>query len=101
MLRSHYVSLAFADDAGRTRSIVMKSARKAVTAPLIREALNELDMNENATLLSACWMGKMSDPEYANGVNQPSFLRMKWLLAAILTLLLALASTWLWSVIHP
>ena len=64
MSKKYHVNLAFADDAGRTRSITLNTARKVVTAPLIREALRELEMGENSTLLSVSWLGKMSEKEY-------------------------------------
>ena len=68
MSRKHHVNLTFADDAGRTRSITMKVASRKVTAPLIREAVSELEMSENAALLSVSWLGKMTDQEYSDGI---------------------------------
>ncbi len=76
MRKKYYVNLAFADDAGRTRSITLNTARKVVTAPLIREALRELDMGENSTLLSVSWLGKMSEKEYVDGVTPITAIRL-------------------------
>lgn len=82
-MRQHYFSLSLADDAGRTRSIVMKCPNKSLTAPIIRVAMQKLDMTENATLLSACWLGKMTEREYAEGVEVKSLRRFSWPLAVI------------------
>lgn len=46
----------------------MKVASRKVTAPLIREAVSELEMSENAALLSVSWLGKMTDREYSDGI---------------------------------
>lgn len=64
MRSKYFVSLSFADDGGRIRSIVLKTSKMRITAPIIRQALDELDMTENASLLSATWLGRMSDAEY-------------------------------------
>lgn len=90
MSKKYYVNLAFADDAGRTRSITLKTASKVVTAPLIREALRELEMGENSTLLSVSWFGKMSEKEYANGVAPISVMRglslLQWAIVPVFIL---------------
>ena len=80
MSKKYHVNLAFADDAGRTRSITLNTARKVVTAPLIREALRELEMGENSTLLSVSWLGKMSEKEYVDGVTPMTAMRLLSLL---------------------
>lgn len=88
MKRWHYYSLAFADDAGRTRSITMKTPVKAVTAPLIRDAIQALDMSENVALISACWLGKMTEPQYTHGDTPLIDWVIGWQTAA-LTLLIS------------
>ncbi|EPQ7206173.1 hypothetical protein ACUV0U_002607 [Escherichia coli] len=80
MSKKYHVNLAFADDAGRTRSITLNTARKVVTAPLIREALRELEMGENSTLLSVSWLGKMSEKQYVDGVTPITVMRLLSLL---------------------
>lgn len=79
MSKKYYVSLAFADDAGRTRSITLSTPVQAVTAPLIREALRELELGENSALLSVSWLGKMSEKQYVDGVT-PIIMRLLSLL---------------------
>ncbi|ELE7117505.1 hypothetical protein GRW05_02690 [Escherichia coli] len=74
------MSLAFADDAGRTRSITLSTPVKAVTAPLIREALRELELGENSALLSVSWLGKMSEKQYVDGVTPITVMRLLSLL---------------------
>lgn len=75
-MRKYFVSLSFADDGGRIRSIVLKTRKMRITAAIIRQALNELDMTENASLLSATWLGRMSDAEYT--AVKPAMTR-RWL----------------------
>lgn len=96
MKRWHYFSFAFADDAGRTRSITMKTPTKAITAPLIRDAIQALDMSENVALISACWLGRMTEREYAHG-DKPLITRGVVWQIAVLTLLISLpALYWLY-----
>lgn len=80
MSKKYYVSLAFADDAGRTRSITLSTPVKAVTAPLIREALRELELGENSALLSVSWLGQMSEKQYVDGVTSITVMRLLSLL---------------------
>ncbi|MDV1094923.1 hypothetical protein ACSI5N_25205 (plasmid) [Raoultella ornithinolytica] len=95
MKRLHYFSLAFADDAGRARSITMKTPVKSVTAPLIRDAIQALDMNENVALISACWLGKMTERQYIHGDRSPIGRHVVWGIAALTTLILLPAAYWL------
>ncbi len=83
MSKKYYVSLAFADDAGRTRSITLSTPVKAVTAPLIREALRELELGENSALLSVSWLGKMSEKQYVNGVTPITVMNEATFIAAM------------------
>jgi hypothetical protein len=98
-MRYHYISLAFADDGGRTRSITLKSLRKEVTAPLIREAIQALDMTENVTLLSSCWLGKMTDQQYIEGFK-PLNAWVITLRVAVVGFLLFLSFLLYWFAAH-
>jgi hypothetical protein len=51
-----------------------------VTAPLIREALRELELGENSALLSVSWFGKMSEKQYVDGVTPITVMRLLSLL---------------------
>ncbi|EKS6506885.1 hypothetical protein KGP24_24040 (plasmid) [Enterobacter sp. JBIWA008] len=76
MTRLYYCSLSFADDGGRVQSTTMKTPTKVITDKMLREGQMALGMSENAALLAACWLGKMTDKEYAEGVKPISKVRI-------------------------
>lgn len=90
MTRLYYCSLSFADDGGRVLSTTMKSSSKVITAKMLREGQLALGMSENAALLAACWLGKMTDKEYAEGVTPVPTARIaKYVLVPVMILVLA------------
>ncbi|WP_431642127.1 hypothetical protein [Enterobacter hormaechei] len=71
-------------------STTMSTKTKVVTAKMLREAQAALGMNENAALLAACWLGKMTAQEYAEGVTPISKVRIaKYTLIPVLIVALA------------
>lgn len=92
MTRKYYCSLSFADDGGRVLSTTMNSTTKVITGKMLREAQMALGMNENAALLAASWLGKMTEEEYAEGVKPISKVRIaRYALTPVLIVALATA----------
>jgi len=90
MTRRYYCSLSFADDGGRVLSTVIASSTRFVTAKMLREGQLALGMSENAALLAACWLGKMTEREYAEGVTPVSKVRIaKYALMPLLIVAIA------------
>jgi hypothetical protein len=66
--RYHYFSICLSEETGKIRSAIMVGQSRCVTAPLIKRAYEHLSFPETAVVVNACWLGKMTQEEYQNGI---------------------------------
>lgn len=83
-MRRHYYSLAFTNDKGQTRSGIIAQLANAVAVPDIQNVRASLEMDENAAILSVCYLGCMTEQEYRDGVTPGTRWRTWYMTAACL-----------------
>lgn len=87
MKKYYFTSLAFSTQDGKVRSVTIKGDKNNLTAPDIRAAMKDLEIDESAALLSVSSLGRMTDTEFSTG-QVPVYPIKSWLWRGGISLML-------------
>ncbi len=74
----HFYNMAFLNDKGQARSLVVKQHTKLVTMRSIENARISQDLNENTVLMSVSYLGRMTEDEYFNREEPVAWVNRFW-----------------------